>query len=73
MPTISPPARKTTIYEQSWDITGADYSKGGKYLVVYVNEDSRFAARVLDAENAQARHTSRDADWPCQRCQHLIR
>jgi len=40
---------KTTIYEQSWDIIGADYSKGGKYLVVYVNDDSRFAARVLDA------------------------
>jgi dipeptidyl aminopeptidase/acylaminoacyl peptidase len=40
---------QTPIYEQSWDIIGADYSKGGKYLVVYVNEDSRFAARVLDA------------------------
>ncbi|HLE55604.1 MAG TPA: prolyl oligopeptidase family serine peptidase, partial [Rhodothermia bacterium] len=40
---------KTTIYEQSWDIIGADYSRGGRYLVVYVNDDSRFAARVLDA------------------------
>ena len=40
---------QTTVYEQSWDIIGADYSKGGKYLVVYVNDDSRFAARVLDA------------------------
>lgn len=40
---------KTTRYEQKWDIIGADYSKGGKFLVVYVNDDSRFAARVLDA------------------------
>ncbi|MEO7219739.1 MAG: S9 family peptidase [Gemmatimonadaceae bacterium] len=40
---------KTTIYQQNWDILGANYSKGGKYLVVYVNDDSRFAARVLDA------------------------
>ncbi len=40
---------KTTIYQQNWDILGANYSKGGKYLVVYVNDDSRSAARVLDA------------------------
>ena len=39
----------TTIYEQEWDVLGAEYSDSGKYLVVYVNEDSRFAARVLDA------------------------
>ncbi len=40
---------KSTIYEQNWDILGADYSKGGRYLVVYVNDDSRYAAHVLDA------------------------
>ena len=40
---------KTTIYRQDWDILGANYSKGGRYLVVYVNDDSRFAARILDA------------------------
>jgi dipeptidyl aminopeptidase/acylaminoacyl peptidase len=39
----------STVYEQEWDVLGADYSKGGKYLVVYVNEDSRGTARVLDA------------------------
>lgn len=37
------------IYEDSWDIVGAAYSKGGTYLTVDVNEDSRYAARVLDA------------------------
>ena len=41
---------KTTAYEQSWDVLGAEYSKGGKYLTVYVNEDSRYVARVLDAK-----------------------
>ena len=40
---------KAVTYEQPWDVLGADYSKGGKYLTVYVNEDSRYAARVLDA------------------------
>ena len=39
---------KSTVYAQPWDILGAEYSKGGKYLTVYVNEDSRFVARVLD-------------------------
>ena len=41
--------RTTMVYEQPWDVLGADYSKGGRYLTVYVNEDSRFAARMLDA------------------------
>ena len=41
--------RRTTVYEQPWDILGAGYSKGGKYLIVGVNEDSRPDARLLDA------------------------
>ena len=40
---------KRTVYAQDWDVLGAGYSKGGRYLTVYVNEDSRYAARVLDA------------------------
>lgn len=40
---------KSVAYAQSWDLQGADYSKGGKYLTVYVNEDSRSIARLLDA------------------------
>lgn len=43
----------STVYEQNWDVMGAGYSDGGKYLVVYVNEDSRGAARVLDATSLQ--------------------
>jgi dipeptidyl aminopeptidase/acylaminoacyl peptidase len=39
------------VYEQPWDIQGAEYSKGGRYLTVYVNEDSRSAARLLEASN----------------------
>jgi dipeptidyl aminopeptidase/acylaminoacyl peptidase len=41
--------QKSTVYELKWDIVGAGYSKGGKYLIVYVNEDSRFDARLFDA------------------------
>ena len=44
---------KKPIYEQNWDIGGASYSKSGKYLVVGVNEDSKFAARVLDAKTLE--------------------
>ena len=41
------------MYEQKWDIAGAGYSKSGKYLVVGVNEDSKVAARVLDARTLE--------------------
>jgi dipeptidyl aminopeptidase/acylaminoacyl peptidase len=44
---------KKPVYEQNWDITNASYSKSGKYLVVGVNDDSKFAARVLDAATLQ--------------------
>ncbi|MFN2563700.1 MAG: alpha/beta fold hydrolase [Gemmatimonadaceae bacterium] len=40
---------KATVYEQNWDVAGAEYSKGGRFLTVYVNEDSKFAARLLEA------------------------
>jgi dipeptidyl aminopeptidase/acylaminoacyl peptidase len=42
---------KATVYEQPWDILGAEYSKGGRFLTVYVNEDSRYAGRLLEAAN----------------------
>ena len=41
--------RRTTVYELTWDVLGAGYSKGGKYLIVGVNQDSRPDARLLDA------------------------
>ena len=41
--------RTTLVYEQPWDVLGANYSRGGRYLTVGVNVDSRPAARVLDA------------------------
>ncbi|PYP76680.1 MAG: S9 family peptidase [Gemmatimonadetes bacterium] len=43
--------RTTSVYEQPWDVTGANYSKGGRYLTVFVNEDSRGVARILDAKS----------------------
>lgn len=44
---------QATVYEQPWDVIGAGYSKGGRYLTVYVNEDAKFAARLLDAATLQ--------------------
>lgn len=40
----------SVVYELEWDILGAAYTKNDKYLVVYVNEDSRYDARLLDAK-----------------------
>ena len=40
---------QTAVYEPKGDVQGAGYTKGGKYLTVYVNEDSRAQARILDA------------------------
>jgi len=42
---------KAAVYEQNWDVMGAQYSKGGRFLTVYVNDDSRPAARLLEASN----------------------
>jgi dipeptidyl aminopeptidase/acylaminoacyl peptidase len=42
---------KAAVYEQNWDVMGAEYSKGGRFLTVYVNEDLRPAARLLEASN----------------------
>jgi dipeptidyl aminopeptidase/acylaminoacyl peptidase len=44
---------KATVYEQNWDITGAGYSKSGRYLTVGVNEDSKFTTRIFDAATLQ--------------------
>jgi dipeptidyl aminopeptidase/acylaminoacyl peptidase len=41
--------KRSTLYALPWDILGAGYSKGGKYLIVYVNQDSRPDARLFDA------------------------
>jgi dipeptidyl aminopeptidase/acylaminoacyl peptidase len=41
------------VYQLNWDILGAGYSKHGKYLTVYVNEDSRPDARLFDATTMQ--------------------
>jgi len=44
---------KKPVYEQNWDVTNGSYSKSGKYIIVGVNEDSKFAARILDAATLQ--------------------
>ena len=39
---------QSVVYEEPWDVANAQYSKGGRYLLVSVNEDSRAALRLLD-------------------------
>ncbi len=41
----------STVYEQSWDVAGASFSKSGKYVTVTVNEDARSVQRLLDAKS----------------------
>jgi dipeptidyl aminopeptidase/acylaminoacyl peptidase len=45
--------RKSTVYAADWDVTGASYTRGGKYLIVQVNEDARSTIRLLDARTLQ--------------------
>jgi len=40
---------QTAVYEPSWDVGGAVYSKGGRYLAVSVNEDSHAQVHILNA------------------------
>jgi dipeptidyl aminopeptidase/acylaminoacyl peptidase len=44
---------KRALLEPNWDITGATYSRGGKYLAVELNEDSRPTTQLLDASTLQ--------------------
>jgi dipeptidyl aminopeptidase/acylaminoacyl peptidase len=40
---------KKKMMEKSWDISGADFTSQGTYMVVYVNDDGKNAIEVLDA------------------------
>ena len=40
---------QSVVYEEPWDVSNAQYSKGGRHLLISVNEDSRAALRLLDA------------------------
>jgi dipeptidyl aminopeptidase/acylaminoacyl peptidase len=44
---------KRAVYEPRWDVTSASFSKGGRYVVVGVNEDSKPSAVLLDAATYQ--------------------
>ncbi len=37
------------ILEPSWDVWGAAYSKSGKYLTVWINEDAAYTTRLYEA------------------------
>lgn len=40
---------RNELVRTDWDVVGADYSKNGKYLAVWVNADARTEIRVYDA------------------------
>ena len=40
---------KSKIIEKQWDIMGSGFTKNGKYMLVYVNEDGKNAVEVLEA------------------------
>ena len=40
---------RRAVLEPEWDVWGAGYSKSGKYLIVWINEDAAFTARLYDA------------------------
>ena len=51
--TISPPDEQKTVLAPDWDVWGAEFSKSGKYLIVWINEDAAFATRLYDAATLQ--------------------
>ncbi len=40
---------KRTLFEPHWDIEGAGYSRSGKYLIVWIDEDAATVSRIYDA------------------------
>lgn len=41
------------VLEPNWDVWGAGYSKSGKYLIVWINEDAAYTSRLYDAATLQ--------------------
>ena len=41
---------KKKVMAKSWDIMGIGFTRNGKYMVVYTNEDGKNAIEVLDAQ-----------------------
>ena len=44
---------QTTILEPDWDVGGAVFSKSGKYLIVWINQDAADTTRLYDAATLQ--------------------
>ena len=41
------------VLAPDWDVWGAEFSKSGKYLIVWINENAAFATRLYDAATLQ--------------------
>lgn len=41
------------VLEPNWDVWGTGYSKSGKYLIVWINEDAAGTSRLYDAATLQ--------------------
>ncbi len=41
------------VLEPNWDVSGAVFSKSGKYLIVWINEDAALTTRLYDAASLQ--------------------
>lgn len=42
---------KSTVLSKPWDIVGANFTKKGNYMVVYINEDGKNAVEVIDVQS----------------------
>lgn len=45
--------QKSEVLKPAWDVWGASYSRGGKYLVVSINNDARTEIRMFEAASMQ--------------------
>ena len=44
---------KSTVISRPWDIVGANFTKKGSYLVVYINEDGKNTIEITDVKTQQ--------------------
>ena len=45
-----------TVLDVDWDVWGAAFSKSGKYLIVWINQDAAYTTRLYDAATLQEIH-----------------
>jgi hypothetical protein len=44
---------KDVLLQPDWDVLGAGYARGGKYLIVWINENAALSSKIYDSASFQ--------------------